>query len=251
MRECYALVAARFLSDPVIYFIIFWLPEYLKKERHFDLAMIGKYAWVPFIFGDIGYILGGWLSGCLMRRGWSLPRARRFVLLAGAAVMPVAIFAPLVSEAWMALGITCVITFGHALWISNLLTLPTDLFPGYRVGTATGLSGMGGAIGGILANFATGYVVQSFSYKPIFAVAGVMHPLAATLLFVLLGKSFRAHRGGYIMRRTIDMQLGFVSAILPDLSLEEVLEFGASAGYTLRGGDVLARRARPSAATPA
>ena len=90
MRECYALVAARFFTDPVIYFVIFWLPEYLRRERGFDLAMIGKYAWVPFIFGDIGYVLGGWFSGHLMRRGWPLPRARRFVLLSGAAVMPIA-----------------------------------------------------------------------------------------------------------------------------------------------------------------
>jgi ACS family hexuronate transporter-like MFS transporter len=191
MRECYALVVARFFTDPVIYFVIFWLPEYLKKERQFDIAMIGKYAWVPFIFGDIGYLLGGWFSGFLMRRGWELPRARRFVLFAGAAIMPAAILAPWVSEAWMAIGLTCMVTLGHALWISNLLTLPTDLFPGPRVGTATGLSGMGGAVGGIIANLATGYVVQHFSYKPVFAVAGVMHPLAAVLLIMLLGRSFR------------------------------------------------------------
>ena len=72
MRECYTLIIARFFTDPVIYFIIFWLPEYLRKERHFDLAMVGKYAWVPFIFGGIAYVLGGWLSGWLMRRGWPL-----------------------------------------------------------------------------------------------------------------------------------------------------------------------------------
>jgi len=53
MRECYTLILARFFTDPVIYFVIFWLPEYLRKERHFDLAMVGKYAWVPFIFGGI------------------------------------------------------------------------------------------------------------------------------------------------------------------------------------------------------
>lgn len=97
--------------------------------------MIGKYAWVPFIFGDIGYILGGWFSGYLMRRGWPLASARRLVLLVAAAMMPISIMAPFVSQAWMAIGLTCVITFGHALWISNLLTLPTDLFPGPRVGT--------------------------------------------------------------------------------------------------------------------
>ena len=190
MRECYALVAARFVSDPVIYFVIFWLPEYLRKERAFDLAMIGKYAWVPFIFGDIGYILGGWFSGHLMRKGWPLARARRFVLFAGAAMMPVTVMSPFVSEAWMAIGLTCVTTFAHALWISNLLTLPTDFFPGPRVGTATGLSGMGGAVGGMIANLSTGYVVQAFSYKPVFIVAGLMHPIAALLLVLLLGRRF-------------------------------------------------------------
>lgn len=165
--------------------------EYLRCERVFDLAMIGKYAWVPFIFGDIGYILGGWFSGYLMRRGWPLASARRLVLLVAAAMMPISIMAPFVSQAWMAIGLTCVITFGHALWISNLLTLPTDLFPGPRVGTATGLSGMGGAVGGMLANLTTGYVVGAFSYKPIFVVAGLMHPLAALLVVVLLGRGFR------------------------------------------------------------
>jgi ACS family hexuronate transporter-like MFS transporter len=186
MRGCYTLILARFFTDPVIYFVIFWLPEYLRRERNFDLAMVGKYAWVPFIFGDIGYVFGGWLSGRLMRAGWSLPRARKFVLLLGAAVMPAAIFAPLVPSAWMAIAATCFITFGHAVWISNLLTLPTDLFPGPEVGTATGFSGMGGAIGGMLANLTTGYIVTHFSYAPIFLLAGLVHPLSFTLTVLLL-----------------------------------------------------------------
>jgi len=192
MRECYSLVIARFFTDPVIYFVIFWLPEYLKKERAFDIAMIGRYAWVPFIFGDIGYLLGGWLSGFLMRKGMPLFKARRTVLAMGAILMPLSIFAPFVSEAWMAVGLTCVITFAHALWVSNLLTLPTDLFPGFQVGTASGLSGMGGAVGGILANLGTGYIVQRFSYRPIFVTAGLMHPLAFLIVLTLLLR----HRAG-------------------------------------------------------
>ena len=90
----------------------------------------------------------------------------------------------------MALGVTCIMTFGHAVWISNLLTLPTDLFPGPRIGTATGLSGMGGAVGGILANYFTGYVVERFTYKPVFITAGMMHPLACLVLSVLLARFF-------------------------------------------------------------
>jgi hypothetical protein len=78
---------AKSVTDPVVYFVIFWLPEYLHRERNFDLSMIGKYAWVPFIFGDIGYVLGGWLSGFLIRRGWPLLKARRAVLALGAMPM--------------------------------------------------------------------------------------------------------------------------------------------------------------------
>jgi ACS family hexuronate transporter-like MFS transporter len=186
MRECYSLIIARFFTDPVIYFIIFWLPEYLRRERGFDLAMVGKYAWVPFIFGDIGYMLGGWLSGRLMRAGWTLPRARKFVMLLGACCMPVAIFAPLVPTAWMAIAATCFATFGHAFWVANIQTLPTDLFKGSEMGTATGFSGMGGAIGGILANLGTGYIVSEFSYAPIFLMAGLMHPLSMFIIYKLL-----------------------------------------------------------------
>ena len=186
MRECYTLIIARFLTDPVIYFVIFWLPEYLRKERHYDLAMVGQYAWVPFAFGGVGYVLGGWLSGRLMAAGWSLPTARKFVMLLGAAVMPVTILAPLVPSAAMAIAATCFTAFGHAFWVSNLQTLPTDLFAGNEMGTASGFTGMGGAIGGMIANLATGWVVQNFSYSPVFLMAGLLHPLSMALVYWLL-----------------------------------------------------------------
>lgn len=195
MRECYTLILTRFFTDPVIYFVIFWLPEYLRRERNFDLAMVGKYAWVPFIFGDIGYVLGGWLSGRLMRAGWQLPNARKFVMLLGAIVMPASIVAPLVPEAWMAIAATCFVTFGHAFWVANLQTLPTDLFNGHEMGTATGFSGMGGAIGGMLASLGTGWLVQNFSYTPVFVMAGFMHPLSIGLIYWLLpNRYFRGVR---------------------------------------------------------
>ena len=78
------------------------------------------------------------------------------------------------------------IVFGHAIWIANLLTLPADLFPEDAVGTATGFSGMAGSFGGILGNLATGYVVSHFSYRPIFIIAGMMHPISLGILFLLL-----------------------------------------------------------------
>lgn len=185
-RECYTLIVARFFTDPVIYFVIFWLPEYLRKERGFDLAMVGKYAWVPFVFGDIGYMAGGWFSGYLMGRGWTLPRARKFAMALGAAVMPVAILAPLVPNAALAIAATCFITFGHAVWVSNLQTLPSDLFRSSEIGTAMGFSGMGGAIGGMLANLGTGWLVMRYSYAPVFLLAGLVHPLSAAIVYRML-----------------------------------------------------------------
>ena len=185
-RGCWTLILARFFGDPVIYFVIFWLPEYLRRERGFDLAMVGKYSWVPFLFGGIGYVLGGWLSGRLMHAGWTLPKARKFVMLLGAIFMPVAIVAPFVPTAALAIGAMCFVTFGHGLWVANLQTLPTDMFHGPEIGTVTGFSGSGGAVGGMLANLGTGYIVTHFTYAPVFLMAGFMHPLATGLIYAFL-----------------------------------------------------------------
>lgn len=185
-RSGFMLVAARFFTDPVIYFVIFWLPAYLEKERGFDLKMIGEYAWVPYLFGGIGYLAGGWLSGRLIRAGWSVSRARKTTMALGAAFMPAAIFAPLVPSWQLAIGATCFIVLGHAIWVANLMTLPADLFPPRAVGTAAGFSGMGGAIGGALANWFTGAIVTHFTYLPIFICAGLLHPFALLLVWRFL-----------------------------------------------------------------
>jgi ACS family hexuronate transporter-like MFS transporter len=190
-RGCWVLIFARFFTDPVVYFILFWLPAYLRAERGFDLAMVSKYAWLPFIFGDIGYITGGWISGKLMERGWPMAKARKTILIAGAALMPLGIFAPMVPSGELAIAVTCVMYMGHALWISNLLTIPTDVFKANEVGMASGFTGMGGAI----ANLGTGYLVASAGYSPIFWIAGLMHPLSLGLvLWLLPDREFHTRR---------------------------------------------------------
>lgn len=188
-RACLTLIAARFLSDPVIYFIIFWFPAYLAKERGFDLKQIGEFAWMPYVLGDVGYLFGGWISGKFVEAGKPPGRARQIAMGIGAAILPVAILAPMASSAGLAIAATCAIVFGHAIWISNLMTLPADLFRQCEVGTVAGLAGMGGAVGGALANLATGYVVTRFSYLPMFVWAGLMHPLAFYIVWRFLPKA--------------------------------------------------------------
>ncbi len=185
-RPCAVLMVARFLTDPVIYFVIFWFPAYLQKERGFDLNRIGEFAWMPYVFGDVGYVFGGWLSGRFTRFQPSVSRARKVAMGLGAAVLPVAALVPFAPSAAVAIGVTCGIVFGHAIWVTNLMTLPADLFHPWEIGTAAGLSGMGGAVGGVLANLCTGYVVSHVSYTPMFIGAALMHPLAFLVVWKFL-----------------------------------------------------------------
>jgi MFS transporter, ACS family, hexuronate transporter len=189
-RPGFILVLARFLTDPVIYFVMFWLPAYLEKERGFSLKMIGDYAWIPWAVGGVGYILGGWLSGRLMCAGWTVGRSRKTAMTVGAALLPAAILAPLVPSWWMAIAAMSVVVLGHAIWVTNLMTLPADLFPPGAVAKAAGFSGMGGAIAGALANWFTGSVVAHFSYLPIFICAGLLHPISILLVWWLLPDKF-------------------------------------------------------------
>jgi MFS transporter, ACS family, hexuronate transporter len=195
-RQCYTLILVRLLTDAPLFFIIFWLPEYLRKARGFNLQEVGTYSWVPFVFGDVGYVFGGWLSGHLIRRGWMLSQARKLVMLVGAALLPSAIAAPFMPSAGAAIGAICLVLLGHAIWIANLMTLPADLFPSYQIGAVTGLSGMGGAVGGIISNLFAGYTVAKFSYTPTFIAAGLMHPLAALLLYLFLPDKYFPHSSG-------------------------------------------------------
>jgi ACS family hexuronate transporter-like MFS transporter len=182
-RPCWSLTLTRFFTDPVIYFAIFWLPEYLRTSRGFNLAMIRNYAWLPFLAGGLGYIGGGWLSGHLIAKGWNLRRARNAGLLAGAAFMPLTMLTPFVPNAALALLTSSFLTIGHGVWVANFQTLPADLYPNHEVGRVMGFSGAGGALGGVLAQTATGWIVTHFSYTPAFLLAGLLHPLSAAFLF--------------------------------------------------------------------
>jgi ACS family hexuronate transporter-like MFS transporter len=196
-RVGFMLVVARFLTDPVIYFVMFWLPAYLEKERGFDLKMIGDYTWIPWAVGGGGYIFGGWLSGRLVRAGWKLGRSRKTAMTVGALLLPVAILAPLAPTAGLAIAAMCVVVLGHAIWVTNLMTLPADLFPPDAVAKAAGFSGMGGAIAGALANWFTGSVVAHFSYLPIFICASLLHPISMFLVWKFLPERFFPNKNSF------------------------------------------------------
>ncbi len=183
LREVWGLVLARSLADPVWWFYVFWLPEYLKRERDFSLAMIGYFAWIPFLTAALGNFAGGALSGYLIRRGCQTLPARKTVMFASASVMLVGIPAVLTPDPVAALALISLATFAYSSWAANILTLPSDLFPADTVASVSGLSGTGAGLGGMAFMLLVGWVLDRYGYVPVFTVAALM-PLAAASLIL-------------------------------------------------------------------
>ena len=186
-RQVWAIVVARFFTDPVWWLYITWLPLYLYNARGFSLKEIGLFAWVPYVAADAGSLLGGWASGYLIARGWSVDRARKTVIAAAALLMPAGIFAAFVESPFVALALIALVLFGFQVWINNVQTLPSDFFHERAVGTVAGLGGTGAGIGAMLFTLGTGWVVDHFSYVPVLVAAGVLAPLGTLVLFALAG----------------------------------------------------------------
>ena len=187
-RQVWAIVLARFLTDPVWWLYITWLPKYLADARGFTLTKIGLFAWVPYVAADAGSLSGGWLSGHLIARGWSVDRARKTVILIAACLMPAGILAAFVNDPLLALALIGVVLFGFQVWINNVQTLPSDFFPEKAVASVAGLGGTGAGIGSMIFIFTTGWVVDHFSYVPILVTAGLLAPIGTVVLFTLSGR---------------------------------------------------------------
>ena len=188
-RQAWGFILAKFMTDPIWWFYIFWLPSYLKQGRGFTLEEIGLFSWIPFLVSGVGSVAGGWLSGFFLKRGWPLSRARKTAMAICAFCMPsgiVAVFAP---NIWWALALISLSLAAHQGWSANVYTLASDMFPKRDVGSVTGLGGTGGAVGGMILALVAGYTLQWFhTYVPLFIIAGIMHPLAMVLVHWLVPK---------------------------------------------------------------
>lgn len=187
-RQTWAIVLSRFLVDPVWWLYITWLPLFLNQVHGFDLKQIGLFAWVPYVAADAGSLFGGWLSGFLIGRGWSVNSARKAVIAFAALLMPAGIFAAFTPDAMIALALIGVVLFGFQVWINNVQTLPSDFYSSREVGSVAGLGGTGAGIGSMIFIFTTGWVVDNFSYTPVLVAAGLLAPMGTVVLFALAGR---------------------------------------------------------------
>jgi ACS family hexuronate transporter-like MFS transporter len=186
-RQTWAFALGKFLTDPVWWLYLFWIPDFLNRNHGLDLTSLGPPLVAIYLVADVGSIGGGWLSSFLMKRGTSLNHARKIAMLTCAlAVLPIA-FAAGARELWVAVAIISLAAAAHQGWSANLFTLTSDTFPRQAVGSVVGLGGMAGAIGGMLIAKLTGYILQATgSYVPVFLIAASAYLIALAVIHVLM-----------------------------------------------------------------
>jgi MFS transporter, ACS family, hexuronate transporter len=185
-RQTWAFAIGKFMTDPIWWLYLFWIPDFLYKNYQVDLKSIGLPLVVIYLVADVGSIGGGWLSSWLIKRGWSINAARKVtMLLCALAVVPV-IFASRASSQWVAVALISVAAAAHQGWSANIFTMASDMFPRRAVGSVVGFGGMAGAVGGMFISIVVGAMLQRFhSYVPVFFVAGFTY-LAALVVIQLL-----------------------------------------------------------------
>ncbi|GAB3943023.1 MFS transporter [Spirosoma harenae] len=185
-RATWVFIVIRFLLDPVFYFMMFWIPKYLSSVRNVSFEQIGNLFWIPFLALGIANVLGGWFSGQLIARNYSVNKARKTVMGIAAFLTLAAPAIEWVSSVNVAVALMAVFMFAHGFWITNYITSISDMFGQKATSTVVGLSGTAGAISGLLLNPLMGVVIQNYSYRPLWIASGLLYPLAFILLILLI-----------------------------------------------------------------
>jgi ACS family hexuronate transporter-like MFS transporter len=175
-RQCWAVLIGKFLTDPVWWFLLFWLPKYFSTRFHLKLEGLAGPIMVIYIVACVGSIFGGWLPAIWLRMGLSVRAARRGAMLSCAlCALPITMVGHM-SGLWSVVAVISLACAAHQGWSANIFSLCSDLFPRAAVASVTGIAGFGGAVGGMLAAYMVGLVLQYFhTYANIFLVAGMAY----------------------------------------------------------------------------
>jgi len=184
--QAWTLIAAKFITDPIWWFFLFWLPKFLHAQYGLSLLELGLPLVVVFVLADLGSIAGGWLAGRLIRLGWSVNRARKGAMLGCALLIVPVVFAAKANHLWLAVALIGMATAGHQGWSANVYTLASDLFPRDAVASVVGMGGFAGAVGGMLISTVIGLLLQATgSYVPVFMLAGSAYLIALAVVHAL------------------------------------------------------------------
>ncbi len=185
-RQTWAFAIGKFMTDPIWWLYLFWIPDFLNRNHGLDLKSIGLPLVVIYLVADVGSIGGGWLSSSFIKRGWSVNAARKTAMLVCALAVTPIVFASRTSSLWVAVGLVGLAAAAHQGWSANLFTLTSDMFPRRAVGSVVGFGGMAGAVGGMLISIVVGEILQrTGSYVLIFLMAGFMYLAALGIIQML------------------------------------------------------------------
>jgi len=187
-RQTWAFALGKGLTDPIWWFYLFWLPKFLDARYGIKLAQLAAPLIVIYLLADVGSVFGGWLSGAFIKRGWSVNAGRKMTMLIAALLIVPTMFAPAATNMWVAVCVVGVAAAAHQWWSANIFTLPSDMFPGFAVGSVVGIGGFFGAAGGFLFQRATGWLLQrnGSNYTPIFLVCGLAYVTALLVIHLLV-----------------------------------------------------------------
>jgi MFS transporter, ACS family, hexuronate transporter len=188
-KETWAFAIAKFLTDPIWWFYLFWIPGYLQTTFHLSLSQIRIPVMLAYAISIIGSVGGGWLSGALINRGFAPNAARKIAMLICVLCIAPIFAAPFLHQLWVVVALLGLATAGHQGWSATLFTLPSDMFPKAAVASVTGIGGMAGAFGGVLLLFSAGAIVQkTHSFVSLFILACLAYPLALIIIHAITPK---------------------------------------------------------------
>jgi MFS transporter, ACS family, hexuronate transporter len=186
-KQTWAFALGKFLTDPIWWFYLYWIPKFLYNNYEITLDKIGLPLIIIYLSADVGSIVGGWLSSKLIKMGWTVNKGRKTAMLICAiSVVPI-ILASQVTELWEAVALLSLATAAHQGWSANLFTTVSDLFPRKAVASVVGLGGMAGAVGGMFIATAAGFILQlTGSYVYLFIICGSAYLIAFALMHFIV-----------------------------------------------------------------
>jgi len=186
LRQTWAFVVGKFLTDPIWWFYLFWVPGFLQSQHGLALTRIGAPIVVIYLLSDVGSVAAGWLSSSMIKRGSTVNAARKIAMLICAIGVTPVVFAYRVESTWSAVLLIGLAAACHQGFSANLFTLTSDMFPARAVGSVVGIGGMAGAIGGLFIATVVGHVLQwTGSYRVPFLIAGSAYLLALVIIHAL------------------------------------------------------------------
>ena len=151
-RQTWAFAIGKFLTDPVWWFYLFWLPDFLQSQYHLTLTQIAVPVALVYMLSTIGSIGGGWLPLAMIKNGSPVFRARKMSMLVFAVLVVPILFAQVAGSynMWFAVLIIGLAAAAHQAWSANIFTTVSDMFPKSATASVTGIGGMFGGLGGLL-----------------------------------------------------------------------------------------------------